>query len=306
MPTVTVTLPVEDSPGLRAAVHRVLAAVTASGGAVGWLSEATGAESDAWLAPVLAAARSGDGALCVVSVDGRVEAMGAWRRVGPLGGSPMEHVGEVTKVMAHPDARGLGLGDAVMSGLVGSARAAVGVELLTLGCRGNNHLALALYAAHGFREWGRLPHAVGVGADRWDDVRMSLELDRPDGVRLLGGTPGGPGGSPGSQLSPSELEPGLWDPATRFDPEWMERVLHSDFAEHGASGRTYDRAACLALPAEPFRAHLSPLAVAEVAPGTQLLTYVSTVDGTPANRSSLWLAGADGWRLRWHSGTPRT
>lgn len=191
-PRIDVSFPVDDSDGLRADVHRVIAAVTAAGGAVGWLAEATRAETDAWLAPVLAQVASSDAALCLVSVDARVAAMGAWWRQGR---GPMRQVGEITKVMAHPDARGLRLGHAVMDGLVTSAQAA-GLELLTLGCRGNNHLALALYAEHGFVEWGRLPNAVGVGAQRWDDVRMCRELARPDGVRLRGGEAGGPGSSP--------------------------------------------------------------------------------------------------------------
>ena len=191
-PVSDLSFPTADSAGLRADVGRVIAAVTAAGGAVGWLAEATRAETDAWVGRVLAQVATGDAALCLASVDGRVQAMGAWVRQGR---GPMRQVAEVTKVMAHPDARGLRLGHAVMSGLVSSAGAA-GLEVLTLGCRGNNHLALALYAEHGFVEWGRLPNAVGVGADRWDDVRMCRELARPDGLRLHGGAAGGPGGSP--------------------------------------------------------------------------------------------------------------
>ena len=189
---IAVSFPTADSDCLRADVARVISAVTAAGGAVGWLAEATRAETDAWLAPVLAQVAVGDAVLCLATVEGRVQAMGAWVRQGR---GPMRQVGEITKVMAHPAARGRRLGHAVMEGLVTSAQAA-GLELLTLGCRGNNHLAIGLYREHGFHEWGRLPHAVAVGADRWDDVRMCRELARPDGVRLRGGEAGGPGGSP--------------------------------------------------------------------------------------------------------------
>ena len=44
----------------------------------------------------------------------------------------------IAKVMAHPDARGLGLGRRVVSALVDNARD-TDLELLTLGVRGNNH-----------------------------------------------------------------------------------------------------------------------------------------------------------------------
>ncbi|HEY8317699.1 MAG TPA: DUF4440 domain-containing protein [Amnibacterium sp.] len=108
-----------------------------------------------------------------------------------------------------------------------------------------------------------------------------------------------------------ELEEGLWRPETRFDERWMRRVLHPDFLEFGRSGRVYDLAATLAAEAAPFGAEL-PLpgfTVREPAPGVALVTYVSRVvhaDGEPlaANRSSLWVRGDDGWRLRFHQGTP--
>ena len=107
-----------------------------------------------------------------------------------------------------------------------------------------------------------------------------------------------------------ELEEGLWRAETRFDPDWMRRVLHPDFLEFGRSGRVYDLEATLAAEAAPFSVEL-PLpgfTVREPAPGVALVTYVSRVDhldGQPlaANRSSLWVR-ADDWRLRFHQGTP--
>lgn len=106
-----------------------------------------------------------------------------------------------------------------------------------------------------------------------------------------------------------ELEESLWRPETRYDRSWMRRVLHPDFREFGRSGRVYDLARTLDAAVSAFEAEL-PLpdfAVAELAPGVALVTYVSRVrsDGgmLTANRSSLWLRGADGWRLRFHQGT---
>ncbi len=50
----------------------------------------------------------------------------------------MGHVVDLTKIMVHPQARGLGLGRTVMDALIERADG-YGAELLTLGVRGNNH-----------------------------------------------------------------------------------------------------------------------------------------------------------------------
>lgn len=107
------------------------------------------------------------------------------------------------------------------------------------------------------------------------------------------------------------LEEGLWRPETRFDEQWMRRVLHPEFLEIGRSGRVYDLAATLAAPAEPFETDL-PLpgfTAVEVTAGVVLVNYVSRVrragaEGLRARRGSLWLRDESGWRLRFHQGTP--
>lgn len=177
---------------LRRAVHRVLHDVVADGGAVGYLSPPSLAQVDAWLDEVLADVRAGDGALVLATVDGVVEAMGAWRRER----SPVfRYSGVLSKIMAHPDARGRGLGRQVVSALVEHARG-TDIELLTLGVRGNNHGTIQLYEELGFREYGRLPNRIAVGDDRFDEVLMMLPLGVPPHVRLRGAEPGGPGSTP--------------------------------------------------------------------------------------------------------------
>jgi L-amino acid N-acyltransferase YncA len=94
--------------------------------------------------------------------------------------------------MAHPDARGLGLGELIVSSLMGDARAS-GIETLRLSARGNNHLAIELYERLGFTVWGRLPDSIEVGDLRFDDVHLYLQFERPDTVRLMGSSPEGPG-----------------------------------------------------------------------------------------------------------------
>jgi len=103
-------------------------------------------------------------------------------------------------------------------------------------------------------------------------------------------------------------ERALLDPALRSEGARVEELLHPDFAEHGASGRTWDRASTVAAltedpavagPAEDFHAQ----ALAE---DVVLLTY--RVTGPRGSlRSSIWVrdptATDPGWRVRFHQGT---
>ncbi|WP_367131380.1 N-acetyltransferase family protein [Saccharothrix sp. HUAS TT1] len=182
--------PVVADERLRAEVHEVLHAVVAAGGAIGWLEPPVRAETDAWLDGVLAS--PADGALVVARVDGVLRGTATWRRSDS---EVFGHMAEVRRVTSHPAARGLGLGRRLVGAVVEHARAA-GVEVLTLGVRGNNHGAIELYESLGFREWGRLPNVIAVGDVRYDDVRMHLPLGHREGVVLHGSAPGGPGSSP--------------------------------------------------------------------------------------------------------------
>lgn len=116
--------------------------------------------------------------------------------------------------------------------------------------------------------------------------------------------------SAGDQKALQGLEETLWRAETRFDRAWMDRILADDFFEFGRSGRIYNREQILifssdyieaALPLPEFRARLLSADVAQV-------TYHSavTVEGTVhyARRCSIWSRTSDGWRLRFHQGTP--
>lgn len=173
-------------------VHRVLHDVVADGGAVGYLEPPDRATSDKWLAPLLEDVGAGDAALALARVDGRIAAFGCWRRE-PW--EPFRHSAEVQKVMTHPQARGLGLGRAVVGALIDHARA-TDLETLLLAVRGNNHGALELYEDFGFQVHGRAPNVVEVGNLRFDSVKMHLVLGRGPEIELRGSLPGGPGSSP--------------------------------------------------------------------------------------------------------------
>ncbi|GIF63746.1 hypothetical protein Ais01nite_17810 [Asanoa ishikariensis] len=177
---------------LRAGVHRVLFAVADRGGAIGYAAPPSRTETDAWLDQVLTQVGEGDAALALATLDDEVVGTGLWRR-GP---KPIfAHSADVQKVATHPAARGRGVGRLVTAALIDDARKA-GIETLALGVRGNNHGAIELYERLGFREWGRLPNVIEIGAERFDDVRMFLDLGRDPGVVLRGSAPGGPGSSP--------------------------------------------------------------------------------------------------------------
>lgn len=97
------------------------------------------------------------------------------------------------------------------------------------------------------------------------------------------------------------LELRLLDPAVRADRAQVERLLHPEFREIGASGRLWGRDEIIAaLEADPGSgATASEVDVRLVAEGVALLTY-ATGD---ARRSSLWVLGEDGWRVLFHQGT---
>jgi len=105
-----------------------------------------------------------------------------------------------------------------------------------------------------------------------------------------------------------KLEESLWIDETRFDPNYMEKILAPDFFEFGRSGRVYEREDTLAVGRQSINAKL-PLEnfkITEVLEGVVLVTYISEVQYETlerANRSSLWVKSEDGWKLKFHQGT---
>jgi ribosomal protein S18 acetylase RimI-like enzyme len=184
------------SPSLAGEVHRIVHAVASLGGAVGWLTPPTAAQSALWLDAALAGCVPQQGAaptagVCVVRGDGVAQALGCWRRRPE---AIFAHRATLSKIMAHPDGRGRGLGRVVTAALVDACRDA-GMQTITLTARGNNHLAIAIYASLGFIEWGRLPDVIEVGDLRFDEVHMALRLPVPAGLLPMGSA-AGPGSSP--------------------------------------------------------------------------------------------------------------
>jgi ribonuclease HI len=102
-----------------------------------------------------------------------------------------------------------------------------------------------------------------------------------------------------------ELELRLLDPAVRADPAEVERLLHPEFREIGASGRMWDRDSMVAALAEEpgTGATASEVEARMVAHEVVLVTYVSESAAGRSLRSSLWVRGEDGWRVLFHQGT---
>jgi len=105
------------------------------------------------------------------------------------------------------------------------------------------------------------------------------------------------------------LEEELWLAETRFDRDYMESVMASDFFEFGRSGRIHTREKCLsvtastidaAIPLKNLKIRLLTSDVAQVTYDSEV-TYDSTVE--KGRRSSIWSRNGESWLLRFHQGT---
>jgi ribonuclease HI len=102
------------------------------------------------------------------------------------------------------------------------------------------------------------------------------------------------------------LELRLLDPAVRADRADVERLLHPEFREIGASGRLWNRdEMVVALAEDPGTgATATEVEARIVADGVVLVSYVAESAAGRSRRSSLWVRGEDGWRVLFHQGTP--
>ena len=109
------------------------------------------------------------------------------------------------------------------------------------------------------------------------------------------------------------VEVSLHDPSTRRDASKVEALLHESFLEFGSSGTRYDRAAILdLLGSEELggRVLSQDFAVTSLGTNAALLTYRSMIidDSKKVHRhtlrASIWVQTPDGWKLRFHQGTP--
>jgi hypothetical protein len=113
------------------------------------------------------------------------------------------------------------------------------------------------------------------------------------------------------------LERMLHDPAVRTDPERLVALLHTEFAEFGASGRRWDRQSTIATlgeegdqaddakDGEPDEVgiQVKDMTARAIAPAAILVTYEAERHGRRSLRSSIWVWTAGGWSVLFHQGT---
>jgi ribosomal protein S18 acetylase RimI-like enzyme len=110
--------------------------------------------------------------------------IGAWigeRLVGAIGCERDErikvrHIGHLIGMMVRRDARGAGIGRALLDACIAEARRTDGLELLTLTVTAGNVAATKLYRQAGFVLHGTLPRAIRVGERYLDKDQMHLVL----------------------------------------------------------------------------------------------------------------------------------
>ena len=100
------------------------------------------------------------------------------------------------------------------------------------------------------------------------------------------------------------LELLLLEPQVRNAPDQVRQLLHTDFAEYGSSGRTWDRESIT----EATGDSQEPIAVTDLratrlGDEAVLLTYTSESGGRRALRSSVWVRERDCWVVLFHQGT---
>lgn len=89
-------------------------------------------------------------------------------------GLKTRHKGIIVGVFVHPEARGAGLGQALIRELIGYATGRLDTLLLTV--EASNKAAYALYRKLGFEGYGREPRALKIDGRYYDEILMALRL----------------------------------------------------------------------------------------------------------------------------------
>ena len=109
-----------------------------------------------------------------------------------------------------------------------------------------------------------------------------------------------------------KLELELHQPSVRKSRSRLEELLHDSFIEIGRSGKIYNKEQILtSLQSEAtHRVWSQDYALQPISDGLVLLTYRSAHVGPDesltrfSRRSSLWEKSEQGWKMRYHQGTP--
>lgn len=106
--------------------------------------------------------------------DGALVGMGGVHREGKR---KARHRAGIWGMYVVPEARGRGLGRAILQALVDHARTLEGVGRLELGVEATNAAARALYQSFGFTTYGVQPDAYRAEGRSWDTELMTMALE---------------------------------------------------------------------------------------------------------------------------------
>jgi len=142
----------------------------------------TAPEEEAMLTLTDIEQRLEDGHIYGAFLDGELAAIAGFRRFQRI---KKQHKAELFGVYVGKDARGKGLGEAVVRQVIAVARGDVEQLLATVASL--NHPAKALYAKLGFTIFGHEPRGQKVGEQYFDQDHLVLMLtSSPDNERSLG------------------------------------------------------------------------------------------------------------------------
>jgi ribosomal protein S18 acetylase RimI-like enzyme len=111
----------------------------------------------------------------VWEVDGRLLGMA---RIGSDGRPKTGHVGMITGVFVHPEARGHDVGKRLIWACLEWAKAR-GLARVTLSVAAVNTAAIRVYIACGFSVYGVDPDVIRIGSDSYDELLMHCWISKP-------------------------------------------------------------------------------------------------------------------------------
>ena len=89
------------------------------------------------------------------------------------------HTGDLGAMYVRANARGTGLGDALVEAVIDQA-VATGTEQIKLLVNAENPHAIKLYERHGFRPVGRYPNSLRVGGKTYEELIMLRPVSASD------------------------------------------------------------------------------------------------------------------------------
>lgn len=88
------------------------------------------------------------------------------------------HIGSLGAMYVRAQARGKGVGDALIVAVL--EEAAKEVEQIVLTVNAENKPAIALYERHGFRVYGKAPRSLKTGGKYYDEIAMARAVSPAD------------------------------------------------------------------------------------------------------------------------------